>query len=120
MNNRDIDILERIIMYCSEIKEAQDRFGSTLEALESDSLYRNAIAMCILQIGELVIHFTDDFKDSHNAIPWHKIRGMRNIAAHHYGKFDVNIMFNTITERMPELRDYCSGILRESRSGEGK
>ena len=113
MNNRNIDILERIIRYCEEIKEAQDRFGDSPEALKSDSLYRNAVAMCILQIGELTNHLTDDFKMSHNKVPWQKIKGMRNIAAHHYGKFDADIMFNTITERIPELLDYCYEIFRE-------
>ena len=120
MNNRDIDILERIIRYCGEIKEAQDRFGDTLEVLKSDSIYRNAVAMCILQIGELTSHLTDDFKTLHNKIPWQKIKGMRNIAAHHYGKFDADIMFNTITERIPELLNYCSEILQEYAVSEPK
>ena len=115
MNNRDIDILERIVHYCLEIKEAQDRFGDTLESLKSDSAYKNAVAMCILQIGELTNLLTEDFKAAYNKIPWQKIRGMRNIAAHHYGKFDTEIMFNTITKRIPELYDYCSEILKDTR-----
>jgi len=120
MNRRDIDILERILCYCGEIREAQDRFGNTLEALKSDSIYRNAVAMCILQIGELTNHLTDDFKVSHGKIPWQKIKGMRDIAAHHYGKFDTDIMFNTITERIPELLNYCSEVLNESAESEPK
>jgi uncharacterized protein with HEPN domain len=32
---------------------------------------------------------------------------MRNIAAHHYGDFDLEILLATITDRIPELRDYC-------------
>ena len=108
MNSRDIDILEHIISYCEEVNDALRRFGNSVDALDSDAVYRNAVAMCILQIGELVGHLSDDFKGAYDNIPWQKIRGMRNIAAHHYGKFDTTIMFNTITERIPELLDFCT------------
>ena len=114
MSNRNIDILEHIIRYCEEIKEAQNRFGSNLESLQSDAVYRNSVAMCILQIGELTTHLTDDFKEHYNEIPWQKIKGMRNIAAHHYGKFDVEIMFKTISERIPDLLDCCKEIIKNS------
>ena len=115
MNNRNIDVLEHIIRYCDDIKDAQNRFGNDIESLQADAAYRNAVAMCILQIGELTAHLTDDFKETHNSVPWQKIKGMRNIAAHHYGKFDTEIMFKTITERIPELHDYCTEILSNNK-----
>ena len=114
MNERDFDILEHIIRYCDEIKQARGRFGDNLESLQLDTQYKNAVAMCILQIGELVGHLTDDFKDEHNSVPWQKIKGMRNIAAHHYGKIDAAILYRTISERIPELHEYCYDILRLS------
>jgi uncharacterized protein with HEPN domain len=107
MNNHDINVLEHIIRYCEEANDARMRFGNSIDALDNDAVYRNAIAMCILQIGELVGHPSDNFKGAYDNIPWQKIRGMRNIAAHHYGKFDTTIMFNTITERIPELLEFC-------------
>ena len=115
MGNRNIDILEHIVRYCDEIDEARKRFGNSMEALLADSIYRNAVAMCILQIGELAANLSDEFKVEHNKAPWQKIKGMRNIAAHHYGKFDVEIMFNTIEERIPELRDYCLSIVADNK-----
>lgn len=113
MNRRDIDILEHIIRYCEEVNNARKRFGNSVDALDADAVYRNAVAMCILQIGELVGHLSDDFKESYDKIPWQNIRGMRNIAAHHYGKFDTTIMFNTITERIPELLDFCTERVKD-------
>ena len=53
MNNRDNDILLKIVEYCDEIKNTQQRFGDDISSLQSDSAYRNAVSMCILQIGEL-------------------------------------------------------------------
>ena len=110
-NDRNLDVLRHMIRYCDEIKDAQDHFGSSLEAVQSNAVYRNAIAMCILQIGELSSHLTDEFKAENDKMPWQRIKGMRNIAAHNYGKFDPSILFVTITERIPELRSYCKEIL---------
>ena len=111
MNSRDIEILKKIIGYCDEIIEAQQRFGDNFESLQSDTLYRNAVSMSILQIGELTNHLTNEFKKEHSAMPWQDIKGMRNIAAHHYGKFDTQKLWETISGDIPELREYCEQLL---------
>ena len=61
-DDRNIYILEKIIKYCDEIDQANEDFGKSFEILNSKSSYKNAVAMCILQIGELITHLTDDFK----------------------------------------------------------
>ena len=48
--NKDLHILERIIAYCEEIEKTTMRFGRTLDIFRDDSVYRNASAMCIMQI----------------------------------------------------------------------
>jgi uncharacterized protein with HEPN domain len=105
--NRDITILQKVIQYCDEIGEANAQFGNSIDALRTNSVYKNAVSMCILQIGELSTHLTDEFKSNYAAVPWKAIRGMRNIAAHHYGEFDADILWKTIEDRIPELRSYC-------------
>lgn len=92
MNNkeRDINILERIIRYCSEISLTHERFGNSFIQFNEDFIYRNAIAMCILQIGELSNQLSDQLKESFNEIPWHAIKGLRNFVAHQYGMLIKN------------------------------
>ena len=112
-HNRDIQLLSKMKLYCEEIEAARERFGDSLESLLSDTAYKNAIAMDILQIGELVTHLTEEFKTTYSAQPWRDINGMRNIAAHHYGDFDVEILWNTISERIPELKSYCQTCIED-------
>ena len=112
-NNRDIEILKKIIRYCNEIDEANKDFGNSLEMLRTKSSYKNAVAMCILQIGELVVHLSEDFKIKYNDMPWQDIKRMRNIAAHRYGSFDIETLWDTIENDIPSLRDYCEEIIRE-------
>ena len=47
-NERDIDILEHINKYCDEIINTQAFFGNSFEVFKANSIYRNAISMCLL------------------------------------------------------------------------
>ena len=100
MNNRDRDyeLLQRIVGYCNEIAEARQFFGGLYEVFESNSIYRNAVALCILQIGELSGYLSDDVKEVYKDVPWRNIKDMRNMVAHRYGNMSTTIMWETITE----------------------
>jgi uncharacterized protein with HEPN domain len=113
-NKRDTDVLSRIVQYCAEIAKTRERFGDSLEALQLDTAYKNAVAMCVLQIGELTAHLSDDFKTAYANMPWQDIRGMRNIAAHHYGRFDVKKLWETIVDDIPAMKAYIEEILRQN------
>ena len=110
---RDISTLRHIIKYCDEITNAIDKHNLTLEALTSDSLYKNALAMNILQIGELVSILSEDFRKTHDTMPWREIKRMRDKAAHHYWTFDVNILWETVTEDINPLKIYCEKCVIE-------
>jgi len=110
-NDRDLYIIKKIIKYCTEAAETILRFGDSIETLKSDNIYKNATAMCVLQIGELVGHLSDDLTSRYTEMPWKQIRGMRNIAAHGYEEFDIDILWQTLKTDIPVLREYCSKII---------
>ncbi len=109
--DRDISILEHIISYCDQIAETIRRFGDDYEVFATDYIYRNATALCILQIGELVGKLSDDFKVQHPTIPWRQIKAMRNIVAHSYGSVDPETTWEIIVDDIPALQKYCSAIV---------
>ena len=49
--NRDIRVLEHMSDYCDQILEAVARFGDEEAVFLNDRQYRNAVSLCILQIG---------------------------------------------------------------------
>jgi len=67
--------------------------------------------MCILQIGELVGHLSDNVTVKYSEMPWKQIKGIRNVAAHGYEEFDVDILWQTLKSDLPSLRDYCGKII---------
>ena len=110
-SDRDESILRHIVRYCDEIAEAIDRHDLTLEKVASDNVYKNALAMSILQIGELVNVLSESFRNTHDDIPWREIKRMRDKAAHHYGVFDAGTLWETITEDIPPLKTFCESCI---------
>ena len=113
VDNRNTDVLRRIISYCHEIEEAIQRFGENYIIFARDSIYRNATALCVMQIGELTAHLTEDFKQTYPGMPWTQIKALRNVVAHSYGKIDVESLWETIVLDIPKLKDYCSNIIQQ-------
>lgn len=48
--SRNIDILMHIRDYCAEINHTMDTFGRDYDIFVSNSIYQNAVALCVLQI----------------------------------------------------------------------
>lgn len=104
---RDMQILEKIVKYCGEIDHAHSEYDRSFEAFCSNPTYRNAVALCLMQIGELANKLSDAFKAEHPEIPWRAIRGMRNIVAHEYGNIDEETVWETAENGTQELMDFC-------------
>jgi len=112
-NNRNAYVLRCIISYCNDISETIHRFGEDYSVFKQDFVYKNATALCVLQIGELTTHLTNYFKQSYTGIPWTQIKALRNVVAHNYGKIDDESLWETITSDIPQLKDYCSSIIKQ-------
>jgi uncharacterized protein with HEPN domain len=112
-DKRDVSILRKIVNYCDEIAETIAHFGASPELLMRNKIYQNASAMCILQIGELTGHLSEDFRFTHPAMPWQDIKAMRNLAAHEYEKFEPQYLWDTMINDIPALRAYCQHIVEQ-------
>jgi uncharacterized protein with HEPN domain len=54
----------------------------SFETFSNSALYRKAICMSIINIGELAKHLLDDFIQENKEIPWNEIIGTRNVVVH--------------------------------------
>ena len=75
--------------------------------------HQNAIAMCILQVGELAKHLSEDFRNRHGEIPWAAIARTRDAYAHHYGHMDFAIVWATAIEDIPAVLAFCKQFMSE-------
>lgn len=109
--SREYEIIKKIIKYCDSIEMLKKRFGTDFDVFLKDDAYQAAAGMFILQIGELAKNLSDDFILKYNKVPWHQIKGLRNIYAHQYHTINPDIIWDTIVYDCPELNAYCKKIL---------
>ncbi len=111
---RDISTLEHMVKHCETIEKAFERFGRRYDDFVSDEVFRDAVSMNILQIGELTGHLSDEFKErTKDSIPWREIRSMRNWFAHDYVNMDNETIWKTAFEDVPILLDFCREQLQK-------
>ena len=108
MNKGDYQRLLHIQKYCDDIAGFIVRFGNDFETFCTDRAFNNAVSMCVLQIGELSNGLSHEFRDeTKGEMPWGMIRGMRNWIAHAYAEMDESIVWETASNDIPSLRDFC-------------
>ena len=79
--------------------------GITLEQLTNNEILCDSVLFRLIQISENSIKLTQSFKELHKDIPWQAIKGMRNRIVHEYGDVELDIVHQTITEDIPEIRE---------------
>ncbi len=111
MNSRDKSILDKIVRYCNEI-EATHQYFHDDKSLFCDEqqgfIYRNAVTMAILQIGELAKKLSDEYRASHTDVPWKLVIRTRDVYAHHYGSVEYDLVWDTAHEGISELKQALS------------
>lgn len=105
-------VLKKIIGYCENVGELIERFGS-YENFVEDFAFQMSCGMCMIQIGELTTRLSEDFKENHSEIEWNKIKGLRNIFAHDYESVKFEVLWEILTEDIPELKEKLEKILAE-------
>ena len=112
--DRNTGIIKSIIVHIENVFNAQKRFGNSFDAFASDRDYFNSACMSLLQIGELSRHLTPEFTAMHNAVPWKNIIGLRNIVVHGYGQLDIETVWATIIDDIPDLYEKCKALVNRS------
>jgi uncharacterized protein with HEPN domain len=77
--------------------------GMTREEFFRDSKTQAAVLMELIVIGEAVKGLSDEFRGALPDIPWKKVAGMRDRLIHDYRNWDLEEIWRTIQDRLPEL-----------------
>ena len=108
LSERDASILEHLIKHCKTIADCLHRFGNDIGSFKKDRIFRDAVGMNILQIGELVSHLSEEYlSDTKEQIPWRQIRALRNIYAHAYETVDDERVWEIVNNDIPMLQHFC-------------
>jgi uncharacterized protein with HEPN domain len=84
--------------------------GQTFEQFQADSKTVDAVIRNLEVIGEAVRHLSYEPDNLPPGVPWMDIAGMRNILIHEYFGVDLKIIWQTVSEDLPELLDQLQRI----------
>jgi uncharacterized protein with HEPN domain len=73
------------------------------EELEDDRMLAFALTRAVEIIGEAATRISPATRAELARIPWSQIVGMRNRLIHAYLEVDNDILWTTVTQRLPEL-----------------
>jgi uncharacterized protein with HEPN domain len=112
---------ERVEDYLEHIAEAIQRTTGylqsvpNLEAFRKNPQVQDAVIRNIEIIGEAVNKINStapDFIQQHPELPWAQMRGMRNVAIHEYFFVDFDIVWTTVRDDFPKLKQQIDALLK--------
>lgn len=117
MTKRELDDFLQDIL---EAIGAIERFisGVSFEEFAQNEEKIFAVEKAIEIIGEAVKNIPDSLRIQYPEIPWKSIGGMRDKLVHEYWGADVNILWRTVQQRLPELKAQIIRIRGELQKNE--
>ena len=78
--------------------------GLDREAFGGDTLRRDAVERCLERICEAAFRLGEKAAELAPSQPWGDIRGMGNRLRHAYDRIDLDVLWNTVRDRLPSLK----------------
>ena len=104
------------LVFVQDIFEAILRIEEFVEGIDYESFSKDekstrAVLYDLSVIGEAARNTTEVFREAHKEIPWGEIFGMRNKLVHDYMGVRKDIVWQTVTESLPKLKEQIAVIL---------
>lgn len=88
--------------------------GMDLETFQADDKTTSAVMRKLEIIGEAVKQIPDEIRQKHAHVPWKEMAGMRDKLIHFYFGVDYHLVWKTITERLPQVKQEIQKVLRNA------
>jgi len=91
--------------------------NQTKESFLEDRKTQQAVILNILIIGEAATKLANEYPEfvtQHPAFPWKQIRGMRNRMAHGYFEINLDIVWETVQQSLPELEQKILQLFKQA------
>jgi uncharacterized protein with HEPN domain len=104
--------------FLADIREVIRRIDSyvadlTYDAYLVDTKTQDAVVRNLEIIGEAVKNVSQELKWNYPNIPWKELAGLRDKLIHHYFGVNFDIVWNIITEELPDIYEQLETISPE-------
>ena len=103
-----MDNIKNDSYYAGKIKDDLSFIVKNMKNVDQEELAKNEILLDsmmfrLIQVSENAKRLTDEYKEVHSSIPWTAIYGLRNRIVHDYGNVDLDIVYSTLINDIPDL-----------------
>jgi uncharacterized protein with HEPN domain len=91
--------LEFIMLHMKNVDE---------EELNANEVLLDSMLFRMIQLSENSKKLSDEYKKVRVNVPWNAMYGLRNRIVHDYGNVDLNIVYETLKNNIPELLEKIS------------
>ena len=103
---------QRLLHIVESISEIENYISNaTFDKFEKDSMMRFASVKQIEIIGEAANYITEETKTKFPNIQWRQIIGLRHILVHEYFGIDSKLIWQIITNDIPQLKKDMQNVL---------
>ncbi len=115
MNSKDINAARHMLAHCQRIERYLAVCQNSLDLFMQDELVQDGVTMQLLAMGELTVHFSDEFKAAYpKDIDWRNFKQLRNVCAHRYGTLDYKIIWDIAVGELPQVKMFFANIIENN------
>ncbi len=85
--------------------------GLDVDKFSNNRLVYSATIREFEVIGEATIHLCDETLSKYNKVPWRELKDFRNLLIHEYFGVDSQIVWNTIQNDLPLLKEVVQEMI---------
>jgi uncharacterized protein with HEPN domain len=74
-----------------------------LQGLNENEVLLDSMMFRMIQISENAKKLSAEYKTEKSSLPWDELSGLRNRIVHDYGNVDLDIVYETLKNDIPEL-----------------
>lgn len=107
------EVLRHILVEAEYLEEMRKRL--TRIQLEDDPTVQRAVVRSLEIIGEAAKRIPDDMRQAYPDVEWRSMSRMRDRLIHGYFGVDLDIVWDVLEHKIPDLRDAIALILDTDR-----